>query len=94
MDCMLLCCAVLQDISAGQVLVRVPLRLAITDVMEEEAQQRVVGQVGHGKLLTTMQLLQAINYTGRATAHAEGHASQQRRHITVLVLDARPHFKA
>jgi len=39
--------------------VRVPLRLAITDVMEEEEQQRVVGQVGHGRLIT-MQLLQAV----------------------------------
>jgi hypothetical protein len=42
--CCLCVCA--QDISAGAALVRVPLRLAITDVMEEEEQQRVVGQVG------------------------------------------------
>lgn len=39
-------CVCMQDIPAGAVLVRVPLRLAITDVMEEEEQQRVVGQVG------------------------------------------------
>jgi hypothetical protein len=41
----------LQDIASGSVLVRVPLRLAITDVMPEEEQQRVVGQVRWQQLL-------------------------------------------
>jgi len=36
----------LQDIAAGKQLLRVPLRLAITDVMEEREQQQLVGQVG------------------------------------------------
>jgi hypothetical protein len=40
-----------QDIAGGSVLVRVPLRLAITDVMAEEEQQRVVGHVSGGVLL-------------------------------------------
>lgn len=45
-----------QDIPAGSVLVRVPLRLAITDVMALEEQQRVVGQVC--QLWTVLQLSQ------------------------------------
>jgi hypothetical protein len=36
----------LQGIPAGSQLVRVPLRLAITDVMEDEEKQQLVGQVG------------------------------------------------
>jgi hypothetical protein len=44
----------LQDIAAGSVLVRVPLRLAITDAMPEEEQQRVVGQVRGQELLSTV----------------------------------------
>jgi hypothetical protein len=34
-----------QDLPAGQVLLRVPLRLAVTDVMSGEERQRVVGEV-------------------------------------------------
>jgi hypothetical protein len=36
----------LQDIADGKQLLRVPLGLAITDVMEEREQQQLVGQVG------------------------------------------------
>lgn len=38
-------CVHLQDISAGEQVVRVPLRLAITDVLEAEQKQQLAGEV-------------------------------------------------